>query len=334
MTPDPVHRAGDACGHVGSRRPAQVAASRGAVQRDGLQLTDPGIGVRRFRGDTDRGGDQPMQLGNRRLQPGADVVAAPVADLAGRPDEGLDHVADVDVVAGGRAVPEDLGCPALQQGRAEDRYHARLTMRVLSRPIDVAERERGVCQPVHRPVGAEIQLAGRLRRGVRKLVFTSSGGSIYGEPEQLPVAEDVPLDPHSPYAAAKAAGELYLGAYRAMYGLAYTSLALGNVYGPRQDPHGEAGVVAIFSTALLLGRATKIFGDGTATRDYVYVGDVVEAFVRATGQVGDGRRYNIGTGLQTSVTELHGLVATAVGVTAEPTYADPRVGELQAIALE
>ncbi len=170
--------------------------------------------------------------------------------------------------------------------------------------------------------------------GVRKLVFTSSGGSIYGEPEQLPVAEDVPLDPHSPYAAAKAAGELYLGAYRAMYGLAYTSLALGNVYGPRQDPHGEAGVVAIFSTALLQGRATKIFGDGTATRDYVYVGDVVEAFVRATGQVGDGRRYNIGTGLQTSVTELHGLVATAVGVTAEPTYADPRVGELQAIALE
>jgi UDP-glucose 4-epimerase len=93
-------------------------------------------------------------------------------------------------------------------------------------------------------------------------------------------------------------------------------------------------VVAIFSTALLQGRATKIFGDGTATRDYVYVGDVVEAFVRATGQVGDGRRYNIGTGLQTSVTELHGLVATAVGVTAEPTYADPRVGELQAIALD
>src|SRR5450759_1915009 len=111
--------------------------------------------------------------------------------------------------------------------------------------------------------------------GVRKLVFTSSGGSIYGEPEQLPVAEDVPVDPHSPYAAAKAAGELYLGAYQAMYGLAYTSLALGNVYGPRQDPHGEAGVVAIFSTALLQGRATKIFGDGTATLDHVADVDVV-----------------------------------------------------------
>jgi UDP-glucose 4-epimerase len=170
--------------------------------------------------------------------------------------------------------------------------------------------------------------------GVRKLVFTSSGGSIYGEPDQLPVAEGAPLDPHSPYAAAKAAGELYLGAYRAMYGLAYTSLALGNVYGPRQDPHGEAGVVAIFSTALLRGRPTKIFGDGTSTRDYVYVADVVDAFARATGEAGDGRRYNIGTGVQTSVTELHGLVASAVAVPAEPTYVAPRIGELQAIALD
>ncbi|GAC1328805.1 MAG: hypothetical protein NVSMB13_16140 [Mycobacteriales bacterium] len=105
--------------------------------------------------------------------------------------------------------------------------------------------------------------------GVRKVVFTSSGGSIYGEPTRLPVSERAGLDPRSPYAAGKAAGELYLGTWRAMYGLSYTALALGNVFGPRQDPHGEAGVVAIFATALLEGRPTTIFGDGTSSRDYV-----------------------------------------------------------------
>lgn len=172
------------------------------------------------------------------------------------------------------------------------------------------------------------------RAGARKVVFTSSGGSIYGEPEVLPVDERAPIDPHSPYAAGKAAGELYLGCYRRLYGLATTSLALGNVYGPRQDPHGEAGVVAIFATALLEGRPTKIYGDGTATRDYVYVEDVVEAFVRACGPVGEGRRFNIGTGIETSVSALHTLVAAAVGAPDTPTYAEPRVGELQTIALD
>ncbi len=171
------------------------------------------------------------------------------------------------------------------------------------------------------------------RAEVAKVVFTSSGGSIYGESSELPVSERAEVDPFSPYAASKASCELYLGAYRHMYELRSTSLALGNVYGPRQDPHGEAGVVAIFGTAMLEGRPTKIFGDGTAARDYVFVDDVVDAFARAITK-GDGRRFNIGTGIETTVLELHTLVADAVGAPDDPQFVAPRVGELQAIALE
>jgi UDP-glucose 4-epimerase len=170
--------------------------------------------------------------------------------------------------------------------------------------------------------------------GVRKVVFTSSGGSIYGDPEHLPVSERAGLDPHSPYAASKVCGEVYLGTYRHLYGLQSTSLALGNVYGPRQDPHGEAGVVAIFCSALLAGRQGTIYGDGTAVRDYVYVDDVVDAFVRAAGDAGNGRRFNIGTGVGTSVREVHAGIATAAGMPDEPTFAEARLGELQAITLD
>jgi UDP-glucose 4-epimerase len=183
-------------------------------------------------------------------------------------------------------------------------------------------------------IGTINVLEGTRRAQARKVVFTSSGGSIYGEPERLPVSEQAPLDPHSPYAASKVAGEFYLGVYRHLYGLQTTSLALSNVYGPRQDPYGEAGVVAIFSSALLAGRPATIFGDGTATRDYVYVDDVVAAFVAALGERGNGRRFNIGTGVATSVRDLHSTIAQAVGAADDPQFASPRLGELQAIALD
>ena len=171
--------------------------------------------------------------------------------------------------------------------------------------------------------------------GVRKVVFTSSGGSIYGTPEKLPVSERSRPAPGSPYAAGKASGELYLHAFRSMYGLDYTSLALANVYGPRQDPHGEAGVVAIFAGALLDGKATRVFGDGGNTRDYVFVDDVVHAFVLACAPgVASGRRLNIGTGAQTTDRELHTLVAKAVGAPDAPESAPARIGDLRAIALD
>jgi UDP-glucose 4-epimerase len=170
---------------------------------------------------------------------------------------------------------------------------------------------------------------------VSKLVHTSSGGSIYGTPVDLPVDETASVAPESPYAAGKAAGELYLNVYRATYGLASTALALGNVYGPRQDPHGEAGVVAIFGTAMLEGRQTKIFGDGTTTRDYVYVGDVAESFVRCLlPAAATGERINIGTGVETTVRELHSKIAATTGVPDSPEFCPPRPGELQRIALD
>ncbi|HVE64121.1 MAG TPA: NAD-dependent epimerase/dehydratase family protein [Mycobacteriales bacterium] len=171
--------------------------------------------------------------------------------------------------------------------------------------------------------------------GVRKVVFTSSGGSIYGTPEKLPVSEQSPPAPGSPYAAGKASGELYLHAYRSMYGLDYTALALANVYGPRQDPHGEAGVVAIFAGAMLDGAATRVFGDGGNIRDYVFVDDVAQAFVLAgEATVASGRRLNIGTGIQTTDRQLHTAVAAAVGAPDEPDYAPERIGDLRAIALD
>lgn len=170
--------------------------------------------------------------------------------------------------------------------------------------------------------------------GVRKIVFSSSGGSIYGSAAELPISEAAPVDPESPYAASKVAGELYLNTFRHLYGLQCTNLALANVYGPRQDPHGEAGVVAIFAGRMLAGEPTKVFGDGGNTRDYVYVGDVAAAFLAASGEAGDGRRYNIGTGVRTSDRELHGLVAAAAGAPDEPEFAEARLGDLRDSALD
>jgi len=180
-----------------------------------------------------------------------------------------------------------------------------------------------------------VRLAEAARRaGVRKIVHTSSGGSIYGTPPSYPTTEEVPIDPTSPYAASKVAGEVYLNTFRNLYGLECSHVAPANVYGPRQDPHGEAGVVAIFSQALLAGRPTKIFGDGTDTRDYVFVDDVVDAFVKAAGEAGGGQRFNIGTGVETSVRQLHTAIASALGAPDEPEFHPPRLGDLKRSCLD
>jgi UDP-glucose 4-epimerase len=165
-------------------------------------------------------------------------------------------------------------------------------------------------------------------------VHTSSGGSVYGTPPTYPTSEDVPINPASPYAASKVAGEVYLNTFRNLYGLECSHIAPANVYGPRQDPHGEAGVVAIFSRALLAGKTTKIFGDGTDTRDYVFVDDVVDAFVRASGEHGGGQRFNIGTGVETSTRQLHSAIAKAAGKPDEPELHPPRLGDLRRSCLD
>lgn len=170
--------------------------------------------------------------------------------------------------------------------------------------------------------------------GVRKIVHTSSGGSIYGTPPRYPTGEDVPTDPASPYAAGKVAGEIYLNTFGHLYGLQCSHIAPANVYGPRQDPHGEAGVVAIFAQALLNGTGTKVFGDGSNTRDYVFVDDVVDAFVRASGASGDRQRFNVGTGVETSDRQLHSAVAAAVGAPDAPEFHPPRLGDLKRSCLD
>ncbi|HTQ22735.1 GDP-mannose 4,6-dehydratase [Mycobacterium sp.] len=173
------------------------------------------------------------------------------------------------------------------------------------------------------------------RAEVPRIIFATSGGARYGVPATMPATEDTPVDPLSPYAASKIAGELYMSAYAGMYGLAPICLALANVYGPRQDPQGEAGVVTIFGSAMISGRPTTIYGDGSATRDYVYVDDVVTAFLSAADAPAETTgTFNVGTGVQTTVTELHRLIATEVGVSRAPDYAEARTGEAQASALD
>ncbi|MEV4072753.1 NAD-dependent epimerase/dehydratase family protein [Nonomuraea fuscirosea] len=167
----------------------------------------------------------------------------------------------------------------------------------------------------------------------RKVVFASSV-AVYGRPATIPVPADAATDPRSPYAASKLSGEIYLATFRALYGLEYTTLVLSNVYGPRQSPDGEAGVVAIFTDALLNGTPTVLYGDGTQTRDYVFIDDVVDGFVRACGAEGNGRRFNLGTGIQTTDRRLHSLIADAAGAQDKPGFAPPRPGDLPAMAVD
>ena len=196
---------------------------------------------------------------------------------------------------------------------------------------------------VARPVfDAEVNIVGSLhvlegarQAGARKVVFASSGGTIYGDPdpEELPVRETRPQQPLSPYGVAKKAVGDYLVAYRQLHDLEFTALALANVYGPRQDPHGEAGVVAIFGRRLLAGEPCTLYGDGTTTRDYVFVDDVVDAFARSI-DAGDGLLLNVGTGVETPLQRLYEEVARAAGSSAPPVYAPERPGELRRSALD
>jgi UDP-glucose 4-epimerase len=174
---------------------------------------------------------------------------------------------------------------------------------------------------------------GAIAAGTNKIVFAASGGTLYGTTEELPIREGQPQVPESPYGVSKKAAGDYLFYYRQVRGLEYTALALANVYGPRQDPHGEAGVVAIFAGKLLSRERPVIFGDGSQTRDYVYVDDVVDAFMRSVDK-GGGLLMNIGTGVETSVQQLFDLMARLTGFKQDARYDPPRPGELQRSALD
>lgn len=181
---------------------------------------------------------------------------------------------------------------------------------------------------------ADVNVLGTVRllqscveHGVGKVVFASTGGAVYGEQGEFPAPEDHPQYPISPYGVSKLAGERYLHYYGAQYGISYAALRYANVYGPRQDPHGEAGVVAIFCRNLAVGRTSAIYGSGEQTRDYVYVQDVARANVVAIENEVDSGAYNVGTGAETSVNELYELLRKVSGKDIRPTYGVARPGE-------
>jgi UDP-glucose 4-epimerase len=169
--------------------------------------------------------------------------------------------------------------------------------------------------------------------GVARIVFSSSGGASFGTTDVLPTPETAPRRPESPYGVSKMVTDSYLRYFADAHDLEYVSLGFSNVYGPWQDPHGEAGVVAIFARMLLSGEAPTIFGDGSITRDYVFVEDVVDACVRAA-EKGGNVYVNIGTGRETTLTELYRLIAGAVGSSIAPIYAPGKVGDVPRSCLD
>jgi UDP-glucose 4-epimerase len=220
------------------------------------------------------------------------------------------HVTDIADIGG-----------AMDQERPEVVFH-------LAAQVDVRKSVADPAQDARVNVaGTASVLEAARAAGARRVLLASTGGALYGESVPLPTPEDALLAPFSPYGASKAAAETYLALFTRLHGLSTMSLRFGNVYGPRQDPHGEAGVIAIFAGAAAEGRPVTVYGDGTQTRDYVYVGDVVSGFLAAAGSDATGAA-NIGTGVETTVLEL----AEALGV--EPEFAPARKGEVARSCLD
>jgi UDP-glucose 4-epimerase len=252
------------------------------------------------------------------------------------------HVVDALVAQGAEvAVVDSLVHGAKENVSAGAELHVRDIREPLDDLFDAVRPEAvlhlaaqaDVRVSVERPVeDADVNVLGTVRilesarRHGAQIVFSSTGGAIYGECTTS-APEDSPCEPLSPYGTAKLAAEEYLRAYNRLYGTRHIALRYGNVYGPRQDPHGEAGVVAIFLGALARGEQARIFGDGMQTRDYVYVGDVARATLAALGH--DGGVFNVGTGRETSVADLYGLCARVAGSDMPAEHASARLGELQ-----
>jgi len=241
------------------------------------------------------------------------------------------------VPPGARLVQADVRSPAARELLATGDFT------LLNHHAAQMDVRRSVADPLF---DAEVNVLGFLNLlegarlgGVQRVVFASSGGTVYGETARLPLVESAPKLPASPYGTAKLASEYYLATFSQLYGLETVALRYSNVYGPRQNPHGEAGVVAIFAHRVLAGQPLTVFGDGGQTRDMVFVQDVVAANLAAS-QVAlpsadgvDGRAFNIGTGIETSVNDLAATLVTIGGRRVEIRHAAERPGELRRNAL-
>ncbi len=223
------------------------------------------------------------------------------------------------------------------RGRWLERVFRKERPAVVSHHAAQINVRRSVEDPV---ADADINILGMLNvlqnsvtYGVRKVIFASSGGAVYGEPEKLPVPETHPLKPSSPYGITKAVGEEYLRYFMGASGLQYVCLRYANVYGPRQDPNGEAGVVGIFTQKMLTGEQPVINGNGRQTRDFVNVDDVVEANLAALTKTARGA-YNVGTGQETSVNELFRILAKLINPAAREVHGPAKKGEQLRIALD
>ena len=259
---------------------------------------------------------------------GAGFIGSHIADaLVARGDEV--HV--VDDLSSGRREPVPAGATLheadIRDGLGEIFDAVRPeTIFHLAAQMDVRRSIEDPLFDAQVNVLATVGLLEAARPHDAQVLFSSTGGAIYGECEG-PAAEDAPRRPLAPYGTSKLCAEEYLATYNRLYGCTHVSFRFGNVYGPRQDPHGEAGVVAIFLRALNEGRAPKIYGDGSQTRDYVFVGDVVRALVGGLGL--KGGVFNVGTGQETSVVELYEACRNVVGSDLEAALAPARLGEVQ-----
>jgi UDP-glucose 4-epimerase len=197
----------------------------------------------------------------------------------------------------------------------------------LAAQIDVRASVADPAEDAQANVVGTVNVLAAARPSGARMIFASSGGALYGRDAVVPSPEDAPTLPESPYGVAKLCAEHYISLYNRMHGTCHSVLRLANVYGPRQDPAGEAGVVAVFCARVLAGMAPVIYGDGTQTRDYVYVGDVARAFTAAADTACPGI-WNIGTGRETTVLELAAAIGQAAGRPAAPVFAAARPGEL------
>jgi UDP-glucose 4-epimerase len=262
------------------------------------------------------------------------------------------HVADALLARGDRvAVVDDLSTGRRERVPAEAEFHqldirSRAGLHALAaefRPDAVfhlaaqADVRVSVTDPGH---DADVNVRGTAevleaaRVAGAKLVFSSTGGAIYGEVDTIPSPESTPCAAMAPYGVSKLCGEHYVELYNRLYGTSHVVLRYGNVYGPRQDPHGEAGVVAIFFGKLASGAPPLVFGDGGQTRDYVYVGDVAAANLRALDYSGPHSTFNIGTATETSVLDLLAECQRAAGTDITPEHRPARLGELARSALD